>query len=288
MDLDEVERVHGAIRGKGFKGAVGTSAAYLELGVAELEQRALAKLGLAAFPVTTQTYPRKQEWHVLNALAGIAQSLYKFAFDLRILQSPPLGEWGEPFGAQQVGSSAMPFKRNPIQAEKINALARFIAALPRVAWDNAAHSLLERTLDDSANRRVVLPEAFLAADELLHVALRIVQGLRVNEFQVARQMRAYAPFAATERLLMALAKAGADRQAMHERIRQHALAAWAEVSAGRPNPLSDLLCADPEITRYLAPDRARALLNADDYVGDAPARARALAQAALARIALIL
>jgi len=287
MDLDEVERVHGAIRGKGFKGAVGTSAAYLELGVAELEQRALAKLGLAAFPVTTQTYPRKQEWHVLNALAGIAQSLYKFAFDLRILQSPPLGEWGEPFGAQQVGSSAMPFKRNPIQAEKINALARFIAALPRVAWDNAAHSLLERTLDDSANRRVVLPEAFLAADELLHVALRIVQGLRVNEFQVARQMQAYAPFAATERLLMALAKAGADRQAMHERIRQHALAAWAEVNAGRPNPLPDLLCADPEITRRVSADQVRALLVADAYVGDAPARARALAQAALARIALI-
>ena len=286
MDLDEVERVHSEIRGKGFKGAVGSSASYLELGTADLEQRALDRLGLAAFPVTTQTYPRKQDWRVLNALAGIAQSLYKFAFDLRILQSPPLGEWGEPFGAQQVGSSAMPFKRNPIQAEKINALARFIAALPRVAWDNAAHSLLERTLDDSANRRAVLPEAFLAADELLCVALRIVQGLRVNEFQVARQMRAYAPFAATERLLMALAKAGADRQAMHERIRQHALAAWAEVSAGRPNPLSDLLCADPEITRYLAPDRARALLNADDYVGDAPARARALAKAALSRASL--
>jgi adenylosuccinate lyase len=283
-DLDEVVRVHNEIRGKGFKGAVGSSASYLALGAADLEQRALARLGLAAFPVTTQTYPRKQEWRVLNALAGIAQSLYKFAFDLRILQSPPLGEWREPFGARQVGSSAMPFKRNPIQAEKINALARFIAALPRVAWDNAAHSLLERTLDDSANRRVVLPEAFLAADELLYVALRVVQGLQVDEFQVARQMQAYAPFAATERLLMALAKAGADRQAMHERIRQHALAAWAEVNAGRPNPLADLICADTQIISYVLPDEARALLNAaDGYVGDAPARAHALAQAALAR-----
>ncbi len=286
MDLDEVERVHGAIRGKGMKGAVGTSAAYLELGATDLEQRVLAKLGLAAFPVTTQTYPRKQDWHVLNALAGIAQSLYKFAFDLRILQSPPLGEWSEPFGVQQVGSSAMPFKRNPIQAEKINALARFVASLPRVAWDNAAHSLLERTLDDSASRRVVLPEAFLAADELLNVALRIVQGLQVNEFQVARQMQAYAPFAATERLLMALARAGADRQAMHERIRQHALTAWAEVSAGQPNPLPDLLCADPEITRHVSASQARVLLAADAYVGDAPARARALAEAALARASL--
>jgi adenylosuccinate lyase len=286
MDLDEVERVHGEIRGKGFKGAVGSSASYLELGAADLEQRALAKLGLAAFPVTTQTYPRKQDWRALNALAGIAQSLYKFAFDLRILQSPPLGEWSEPFGAQQVGSSAMPFKRNPIQAEKINALARFVASLPRVAWDNAAHSLLERTLDDSASRRVVLPEAFLATDEMLSVALHIVQGLRIHETQIARQMRAYAPFAATERLLMALVKAGADRQVMHERIRQHAMAAWAEVSAGRPNPLNELLSADLEITRYLSPDQVRALLNADGYVGDAPARARALAEAALARASL--
>lgn len=289
IDLDEVERVRAAIRGKGFKGAVGTSASYLELtggGSSEnaIEARVLAALGLEAFPVATQTYPRKQDWLVANVLAGIAGSLYKFAFDLRVLQSPPIGEWAEPFGAKQVGSSAMPFKRNPINAEKIDSLARLIAALPRVAWDNAAHSLLERTLDDSANRRAILPEAFLACDEILRVATRIVAGLRVNEAQVARNMQAYGPFAATERLLMAVAKAGADRQEMHERIREHSLAAWARLNAGEPNPLVDALCADPHITRYVAADAARALLSADAYVGDAPARARAMAERALARL----
>ncbi len=300
MDLDEVERVRGDVRGKGFKGAVGTSASYRQLvmgmglrtvdddeGCAStrlLEARVLAKLGLDAFPVATQTYPRKQDWRVMNALAGIAQSLYKFAFDLRLLQSPPVGEWSEPFGAKQVGSSAMPFKRNPINAEKIDSLARLIAALPRVAWDNAAHSLLERTLDDSANRRVILPEAFLATDEVLAVATRIVKGLHVNEAQIARNMRLYGPFAATERLLMAVTKAGADRQEAHERIREHSLVAWARVNAGEPNPLAASLCADAYITRYVSPEDARALLDASDYVGDAPQRARALANAALERL----
>ncbi len=309
IDLDEVERVRDDIKGKGFKGAVGTSASYAELlkpsadraamsdlpeaqpysqspipDPSRLEQRILAKLGLTAFSVATQTYPRKQDWRVMNALAGVAQSLYKFAFDLRILQSPPIGEWSEPFGAKQVGSSAMPFKRNPINAEKIDSLARLVAALPRVAWDNAAHSLLERTLDDSANRRAMLPEAFLAVDEMLAVALRIIRDLRVNEAQVARTMRIYGPFAATERLLMAVTKAGANRQEMHERIREHALAAWAKVSAGEPNPLIASLCADAQIARYIGPEAARALLDAVDYVGDAPQRARDLARAALRRI----
>ncbi|MCS6846752.1 MAG: adenylosuccinate lyase [Anaerolineae bacterium] len=299
MDLNEVERVRDDIKGKGFKGAVGTSASYLELSESNaqspisdlqssisksLEQRALAKLGLVAFPVATQTYPRKQDWRVMNTLAGIAQSLYKFAFDLRILQSPPIGEWSEPFGAKQVGSSAMPFKRNPINAEKIGSLGRLIAALPRVAWDNAAHSLLERTLDDSANRRAMLPEAFLAMDEMLAVATRIIQDLRVNEAQIAHTMRIYGPFAATERLLMAVTKAGANRQEMHERIREHALAAWAKVSAGEPNPLVASLCADAQITHYISPEAARALLDASDYVGDAPQRARDLARSALRRI----
>ena len=157
------------IRGKGLKGAVGTSASYTQLlAGTRLErapswrQRVMEQLGLEAFPVATQTYPRKQDWLVLNALAGLCASLHKFAFDLRILQSPPFGEWSEPFGAKQVGSSAMPFKRNPIAAENIDSLTRLVAALPRVAWDNAALSLLERTLDDSANRRLVLPESVSA------------------------------------------------------------------------------------------------------------------------------
>ena len=184
-DYAELRRVRGEIKGKGFKGAVGTAASYIELlGSAanydDFETHIMEALELEAYDAATQTYPRQQDWRALNALAGLGMTLYKFAFDLRVLQTPPIGEWSEPFSAQQVGSSAMPFKRNPIQAEKIDSLARYLAQLPRVAWDDAAHSLLERTLDDSANRRVILPEAFLCADELLSTAQKLIAGLVIN------------------------------------------------------------------------------------------------------------
>lgn len=287
MDWEQLQQALAGIKGKGFKGAVGTSASYLELtggtgampGVT-VEALMAQRIKLPFFDAATQTYPRKQDWLVVNALAGLAQSLYKFAFDLRILQTPPIGEWAEPFGAKQVGSSAMPFKRNPINAEKIDSLARYIATLPRVMWDNAAHSLLERTLDDSANRRVVLSEAFLAADEIVIAATRIIKDLRVNETAVRRNMRTYGPFAATERLLMALVKRGADRQEMHELIREHSLAAWAKLQEGEANPLIESLCADAHVLRYVEAGDARVLLNADVYVGDAPQRARGIASAA--------
>jgi adenylosuccinate lyase len=240
----------------------------------ELEARVMVALNLPAFDAATQTYPRKQDWLVLNALAGLAQTLNKFAFDLRVLQSPPIGEWREPFGAKQVGSSAMPFKRNPINAEKVDSLARYLAQLPRVAWDDAAFSLLERTLDDSANRRLILPEAFLCADELLITAKKLVAGLSIDRSSVEKNFQVYAPFAATERLLMALVKAGADRQAMHEVIREHALAAWTAVSAGQANPLIESLGADQTIGRWLDAGSVRSWLDARGYVGDAPQRAR--------------
>lgn len=283
IDFQELRRVRGEIRGKGLKGAVGTSASYAHLlsslaAAQDLEARVMAALDLQAFPVATQTYPRKQDWLILNALAGLAGSLYKFAFDLRLLQSPPLGEWAEPFGQRQVGSSAMPFKRNPVNAENINSLARYVATLPRVAWDDAAHSLLERTLDDSANRRLILPQAFLATDELLSRATRLIRELQIDTQAVARNLEAYGTFAASERLLMELVKAGADRQAMHELIRSHSMAAWAMVTSGQPNPLPDYLSADPRVTAYLSPDRIRSLLQAAGYVGDAPERAREMAK----------
>jgi adenylosuccinate lyase len=278
-DYAELARVRHEIRGKGFKGAVGTAASYIELlgssaDYDDLETHVMAAIDLEAFEAATQTYPRKQDWLVLNALAGLGMTLYKLAFDLRLLQSPPIGEWSEPFGAKQVGSSAMPFKRNPINAEKINSLARYLAQLPRVAWDDAAHSLLERTLDDSANRRVILPEAFLCADELLITAQKLIQGLVVNESAIARNMAIYGPFAATERLLMAAVKAGANRQEMHEIIREHALQAWAEIGAGRLNPLIDALCADSRVNRYVDESRMRTLLDARAYVGNASQKAR--------------
>ncbi len=285
-DYLALSHLHCHLRGKGIKGAVGTAASYAHLlsetGVspAELESMVMDELGLEAFPVTTQVYPRKQDYRVLTALAGLAASLYRMAFDVRILQSPPFGEWHEPFASHQVGSSAMPFKRNPIHAENVDSLARYVAALPRVAWDNAAHSLLERTLDDSANRRVVLAAAFLATDEILHRTRRILNGMRFNEAAIARNVRLYGGFAATEGLLMELVNGGADRQSMHERIRQHAMEAWQAVERGEPNPLVERLCQDPEVVRYLSSDRVREVLekSALGQVGDAPQRACQIAR----------
>ncbi len=290
-DLTELERVRDHIRGKGIRGAVGTSASYLDLlikeadlagfqdqlglsRVAQLENLVMNAIDLQPFPVATQTYPRKQDWLVVNTLAGVAQSLYKFAFDLRVLQMPPIAELAEPFGKNQIGSSAMPFKRNPINAENIDSLARLVATLPRLAWDNAAHSLLERTLDDSANRREMLPTAFLATDEMLRRATRIVQHLRIDEAAIDRNLALYGTFAATERVLMATVKAGADRQAMHEIIREHSLKAWGTAIPGQPSPLIESLSTDKRVTTYLTADRVKELLNSTNYTGDAPQRAR--------------
>jgi adenylosuccinate lyase len=211
-------------------------------------------------------------------LAGIAGSLYKFAFDLRILQSPPIGEWAEPFGKKQVGSSAMPFKRNPIKAENIDSLGRWVSAQVGVLWHNAAHSLLERTLDDSANRRIVLPELFLAVDEMLVQAVQLINGLRIDETAIARNLATYGPFAATEDLLMALARAGADRQEMHERLRENSLQAWQTIRLGQANPLVDLLASDAQLTTYLPADTIRDVMAGSSYVGNAPDKARLIAE----------
>lgn len=282
-DYTDLKRIRGELRGKGFKGAVGTSASYGELlagtGMTpdQMEARIMAALDLEPFLIATQTYTRRQDWVVLSALSGLAATMYKLAFDLRLLQSPPLGEWSEPFGQHQVGSSAMPFKRNPINAENIDSLARYLAALPRTAWDNAAHNLLERTLDDSANRRVILPEAFLAAEEILRRAQRIIAGLRIDADAIHRNVAVYGTFAATERVLMAAVRAGGNRQELHEIIRQHSLNAWAALRQGKANPLIESLCADASLIALLPADRIRELMQAQSYVGDAPQRARTLA-----------
>ncbi len=280
-DWTALQAVRSGLRGKGFRGAVGTGAGYAELlGVENLprfEQKLSEKLGLEFFPVVTQTYPRKQEYQIVSALAGLGGTLYKFAFDLRVLQSPPIGEWSEPFGARQVGSSAMPFKRNPIQAEKLDSLGRMLAGMPRLAWDNAAHSLLERTLDDSANRRSLLPETFLIADEMLLVARRLISGLVVHAGAIERTLARYGPFAATERVLLQLVKAGADRQAMHECIRKHSMQAWEALQAEQANPLAELLAGDREVLKYLDAAKVLELMQAGTHLGDAPTRARAMA-----------
>jgi adenylosuccinate lyase len=286
-DLRLLDASAGEVRGKGFKGAVGTAASYTELvrergGTAQaIEADAMDRLGLSAWPVTTQVYPRKVDLAVLSALAGLAASASTFAFHLRLLQSPPFGEWREGFADGQVGSSAMPWKRNPIGAENVNSLARFVAALPAVAWQNASLTLLERTLDDSANRRIVLPEAFLATDEVLRRMAALVDELEVRPAAVAATLDRYEPFAAAERVLLAAAAAGGDRQALHEVIRRHSLAAWEAVERGETNPLVGRLAAEPAILSYVDAAAVRDLMaDGRSHVGDAPARARALAERA--------
>jgi adenylosuccinate lyase len=279
-DLDELRALRTRIRGKGFKGAVGTRASFVALlgsaeAAAAMDTAAMARLGLEGVQIATQVYPRKLDWQVLSVLAGIAASASRFAYNIRLLQSPPFGEWSEGFAAGQVGSTAMPWKRNPINAENVDSLARYVAALPTVAWQNEAALLLERTLDDSGNRRIVLPEAFLATDEILMRTKRLADRLDVDERAIALNLERFGPFAAIERVLMATAASGADRQAMHERLRLHSLAAWEAIARGKANPLVELVADDEELAAFVEPDVvARLLASPEKHVGDAPDRAR--------------
>jgi adenylosuccinate lyase len=274
LDLRLLEFVkENFLKGKGMKGAVGTSAGFMELvgGKAwELEREVMKELGIEAYPIATQTYPRKLDFVLLSSLSSLAQSLYKFASDLRHLQF--MGEVLEPMGKKQVGSSAMPFKRNPVLSERICSLCRYVSVLPQVAWENAAQSLLERTLDDSANRRIILPEAFLAMDECLLLLQKVLSGLEVNTQRISDNLRRFAPFAATEVILMELVKKGYSRQEMHERLRKLSMRAWEEVDKGGENPLPKLLREDPIIGKL---DNLEELLRIERYVGDAEQRTEA-------------
>jgi adenylosuccinate lyase len=284
MDEQALRFAYAEVKAKGVRGAVGTSASYAHLldgtgrEPADQERDILAHFDLEARDVSTQTYPRKTDYIVLTALAGLGASLSKFAADVRILASPPFGELGEPFGAKQVGSSAMPFKRNPILSERIGSLARLLPGYADVAWQNAATNFLERTLDDSANRRTILPEAFLCADEILGLTKRVVEGLRVDEARISQNLRTYGAFAGSEAVMMAAAKAGGDRQALHETIREAAMRSHAAIARGGDNPLPQLLADDPELAALLDPAEVRRLLHPAHYVGDAPQRARTLAE----------
>jgi adenylosuccinate lyase len=251
----------------------------------ELDDAIMAELGLEAVPIATQAYPRKLDFEVARALAGAAGSASRFANDLTFLQSPAVGELAEPFGARQVGSSAMPFKRNPIRAESMVALGKFVASQLPQFWENAAEPQLERRMSDSANRRIALPQMFLALDEMLMRLRYIVEGLIVNEAMIARNLQRYGPFAATEPLLMALVKRGADRQKMHEVVKRHAMSAWEATQSGAENPLIELLAADGEVNQYLDSDEARRIADPSNYVGDAPARAKDFAAGLRAMLA---
>lgn len=240
-DLENLEWIHGELWGKGLKGATGTAASYVAImdgdqaKAEKLEADFLNKLDLQAFDVATQTYSRKQDYELAAVLAGLAETLHKMALDIRLLQMQH--EVSEPFKSKQVGSSAMPFKRNPISCERICSLARLVAAAPHIAWENAAHNGLERTLDDSANRRVWMPQAFLALDEMLLLAYKVLDGLQVNEAVIQKHLEQHGPFALTEVLLMDYVKKGHSRQEAHEKLRDESMAAWQDVLQGKPNPL---------------------------------------------------
>lgn len=266
------------IKGKGMKGAVGTAASYGELlqgtglSAMELEKMVMDELGIKAFDAATQTYTRKQDLKMISILSSIAATLHRFSLDFRVLQSPPIGEFSEPFGKMQVGSSAMPFKRNPINSEKICSLSRIVEESYQAAWSNASLSILERTLDDSADRRIFIPEAFIALDEMLLTETKIIKGMQVHSAATKRLMDNYGIFASTEKLLMELGKHGADRQEMHEVIREESLKAWALVQEGKENPLKESLSEDKRIRSYLGKEEILKLLDASTYTGDASIR----------------
>jgi adenylosuccinate lyase len=273
LDVEETCRRIESMRFRGCKGTTGTQASFLQLfggdheKVRELDRRVTAKLGFTeAFAVTGQTYTRKLDSSVLDTLSGIAQSAGKLSADLRLLQHE--GELLEPFESEQIGSSAMAYKRNPMRAERISGLARFVISLQANTGNTAAAQWLERTLDDSANRRLTLPEGFLATDAILVLATNIAAGLEVREEVIHRHVRDQMPFMATERWLLLGVSAGGDRQAIHEVIRRHSLAVAEAVSRGQANDLLERLATDPAFARVPA-TALQAELQPANYTGRA-------------------
>ena len=274
QDLDEVEYRNSTLKLLGCKGTTGTQASFLELFEGdhslckELDRRIAREMGFeATVPVSGQTYSRKVDAAVLATLSGIAQSACKFATDVRLLCH--LKEIEEPFEKKQIGSSAMPYKRNPMRCERICSLARYVIADAATPAYTTATQWFERTLDDSANKRISVPEAFLAVDAILNIYENVASGLVVHEKVIEKHIMEELPFMASENILMDAVKRGGDRQQLHERIRLHALEAGRNVKElGLTNNLLDLISADPqfglsreELTAHMAPSR---------YIGRCP------------------
>jgi len=240
---------------RGVKGTTGTQATFLSLydsdheKVDELDRRVTERFGFAeSFPVTGQTYPRKVDAQVVGDLAGVAASVHKFCNDIRLLAGMKQVE--EPFEAEQVGSSAMAYKRNPMRCERATGLARFVISLSNSPLQTAAEQWFERTLDDSSNKRLAVPEPFLAIDGCLQIVINVARGLEVYPKTIEAAVLAELPFMATEEILMAGVSAGGDRQALHELIRKHSIDAGAQVKQhGRPNDLVDRLRRDPAFSK---------------------------------------
>ncbi|WP_295865301.1 adenylosuccinate lyase [uncultured Oscillibacter sp.] len=283
-DLEELDFVTAHMKFLGCRGTTGTEASFLDLfegdgaKVDEMNRRLCAAFGFEeCFAVCGQTYPRKQDSRILNVLSSIAQSCYRFANDLRLLQHDRQLE--EPFEKNQIGSSAMPYKRNPMRAERICSLARYLTADAQNAAMTASVQWLERTLDDSANRRISLPEGFLCADAILRLMQNVTDGLHVNEKIVERTVREYLPFISTENLMMEAVKRGGDRQQLHEIIRENSMAATARMKEGLPCDLMERLAAEPAFR--MSAQEIEAVLDPRLYIGRCPEQVDAfLAQAA--------
>ncbi len=276
MDYNNLVNLQNSFKLRGVKGTTGTQASFMELfngdenKVKQLEKKVVEKLGFSkVYGVTGQTYPRKFDYNVLCVLSQIAQSAYKFSNDIRILQN--MKEIEEPFEKSQIGSSAMAYKRNPMRSERIGSLARFVISLPTNSAFTAGTQWFERTLDDSANRRIVNAQAFLALDGILNIYMNVSENLVVYEKVVAKHIAAELPFMATENIMMECVKAGGNRQELHEKIRVLSMQAGKNVKElGKENNLIDLIKEDKTFAAVHA--KLDEILNAKNFIGRAPAQ----------------
>ena len=274
LDLEDVEHVIGSLKLLGSKGTTGTQASFLELFDGDhekcrrLDQKIAEKMGFSScYPVSGQSYSRKVDSRVLNVLAGIAASAHKFSNDIRLLQH--LKEIEEPFEKSQIGSSAMAYKRNPMRSERIASLANYVMSDVINPLLTASTQWFERTLDDSANKRISIPEGFLAVDGILDLYLNVVDGLVVYPKVIEKRLMAELPFMATENIMMDAVKAGGDRQELHERIRTLSMEAGRHVKVeGRENDLLERIAADPSFNLSL--EDLQKAMEPSRYVGRAP------------------
>lgn len=274
MDYVSLMNLKETVKLRGVKGTTGTQASFLDLfegdgaKVRELEKKVVEKLGYTkVYGVTGQTYPRKFDYNVLCVLSQIAQSAYRFSNDIRLLQH--MKEIEEPFEKHQIGSSAMAYKRNPMRSERMGSLSRYVLSLPINAAVTASTQWFERTLDDSANKRIVIAQAFLSVDAILNLYLNISENLVVYEKVIAKHIAAELPFMATENIMMECVKAGGNRQELHERIRVLSMEASKNVKVeGKDNNLIDLIKADDMFSAVK--DRLDGILDAKNFIGRSP------------------
>ena len=272
MDLEDLDYVLSGMKLLGCKGTTGTQASFVKLfekkkkKICQIDQKIAEKMGFeGCYPVSGQTYSRKIDTKVMNVLAGIGASAYKFSNDLRLLQH--LREIEEPFESEQIGSSAMAYKRNPMRSERIASLSRFLITDSFNSYLNSSSQWFERTLDDSADRRITIPEGFMAADGILNLCINVSLGLTVNEKIIQKHLDEQMPFMITENILMETVKKGGDRQKLHEKIRVFSLETAERVKRGDSNDLLERIAADPDFAVSI--EELMDVVSADKYIGRA-------------------